>query len=99
MSQWDWWHLWSTGIQVPSPGLAQWAKDLALPELRLQLRSQLQLGSDPWPGNSICHGAAKKEKKKKEYYSKKTQVTCLSSQNQDKIHLIYGSKIFLLEHL
>ena len=23
------------------------------------------LGSDPWPGNSICYGAAKKEKKKK----------------------------------
>ena len=26
---------------------------------------QLWFGSDPWPGNSICHGVAKKEKKKK----------------------------------
>ena len=35
------------------PGLAQ-LKDPAL--------LQLQLGSDPWPTNSIRHGAAKKEK-------------------------------------
>ena len=33
--------------------------------LQLLLRSQLQLGSDPWPGNSVCHGVAKKERKKK----------------------------------
>ena len=31
--------------------------DLALPQLRHNL--QLLLGSDPWPGNSICWGAAK----------------------------------------
>ena len=37
--------------------LAQWVKDPAM--------LQLQLGSDPWPGNSICPGAAKNEKKKK----------------------------------
>ena len=43
------------------PGLAQWVKDLAL----LQLQSRLKLGSDPWPGRSICCGAAKNEKKKK----------------------------------
>ena len=42
------------------PGLAQWAKDLALP--RLWLRSQLPLGSDPWPGNSICRRVATKKK-------------------------------------
>ena len=47
----------------PRPGPAQWVKDLALPQLRL--RSQLQLGSDPWPRNSICCEAAKKGKKKK----------------------------------
>ena len=29
---------------------------------QLWRRSQLWLGSDPWPGNSISHGAAKKEK-------------------------------------
>ena len=39
-------------------------KDLALPLLRH--RSQLQLGSDPWPENSICHRAAKKKRKSKE---------------------------------
>ena len=32
--------------------------------LQPQLRSQLQLGSDPWPRNSIYHGGAKQEKKK-----------------------------------
>ena len=40
------------------PGPAQWVKDPAF--LQLQHRLQLQLGSDPWPGSSICHGAAKK---------------------------------------
>ena len=55
--QWDWQHLWSAGIYVQ----AQWVKDLVL--LRLQCRLQLQLGSDPQPGNSICLRAAKKEKK------------------------------------
>ena len=29
-----------------------------------EIRSQLQLGSDPWPWNSICHRVAKKEKRK-----------------------------------
>ena len=54
------WKLWDTGL---IPGLAQWAKDPLL--LQLQLRSQLQLGCDPWPRNSICWGAAKKKKKEK----------------------------------
>ena len=44
------------------PGLVQWIKDLALPQLWHRL--QVQLRSDPWPGNSIFHGAAKKKKKK-----------------------------------
>ena len=43
-------------------GPAQWVKDLVLPQL--QCRLPLQLGSDPWPGNSMCCRAAKKEKKK-----------------------------------
>ena len=50
---------WDTGW---TPGPAQWVKDLALPQLPLRL--QLQLGSDPWPGNSMYHRAAKKEQKK-----------------------------------
>ena len=41
--------------------LAQWVKDPMLTQLRPG--SQLRFGSDPWPGNSICHGEAKKEKK------------------------------------
>ena len=44
------------------PGLAQGVKDLAL--LQLGLRSQLQLRSDPWLGNSICHGLVKKERER-----------------------------------
>ena len=42
--------------------LAQWVKDPVL--MQLWLRSQLRLGSDPWPGNTISLGAAKKKKKK-----------------------------------
>ena len=34
------------------PGWAQYVKDPVL--LKLWCRLQLQLGSDPWPGNSIC---------------------------------------------
>ena len=41
---------------------ARWVKDPALSHL--QLRSRLQLGSDPWPGDSIYHGAGKNEEKK-----------------------------------
>jgi len=48
---------WDAGL---IPGLAHWVKDLAL--LQLCQRSQLWLGSDPWPRNSTCHGAAKKKK-------------------------------------
>lgn len=49
------------GIKVQY--LAQWVKDLALPQLWLW--SQLCLGSDSWPRNSISLGAGKKAQKKK----------------------------------
>ena len=39
--------------------LAQWVRDPAL--LHLWRRLQLQLGSDPWPGNTIFQKAAKKQ--------------------------------------
>ena len=57
------WCLWSTGSKVQCPAPTQWLKDLVLP--KLWTRSQLRLGSDPWPGNSICHRVAKKGKGKK----------------------------------
>ena len=50
---------WDVG-SIPSP--AQRVKDPVLPQL--QGRWQLLLRSDPWPGNSICHGVVKKGKKK-----------------------------------
>ena len=48
----DWRCLGSTGHRF-DPNLVQWVRDLVLPQLRLI--------SDPWPRNSVCHGAAKKE--------------------------------------
>ena len=61
MAQWHRQHLCSAGHS----GVAQRVRDLVLPQL--WRRSQLWLRSDPWPGNSICRGAAKKEKRKKIY--------------------------------
>ena len=52
------WECWDTGL---IPGPAQWVKDLSLPQP--WLRFQLQLGSDPWPGNFV------KKKKEKVYTS------------------------------
>ena len=48
---------WETGSITY---LAQWVKDLALPKSQCRLR--LWLRSDPWPRNSICHGAAPPKK-------------------------------------
>ena len=48
------------------PGLAQWVRDPALP--------QLQLRSNPWPENSICRVPPTKKKKKKKKKRKKTTL-------------------------
>ena len=63
VAQWDQQRLGRAGMQV-SPPPSQWVKDLVL--LQLQLRLPLWLGSDSWPGNSICCGVAKKAGKGKE---------------------------------
>lgn len=47
---------WNAGL---IPSVAPWFKELAL--LQLQPRLQLHLGSDPWPGSSVYHGATKKK--------------------------------------
>ena len=48
---------WDTGS---IPGLAQWVMDLALLQPQLLHKSQLHLGSDHWPRNSMYRGTAKK---------------------------------------
>ena len=61
VAQQVWWHLCSARILVPPLAQHSALKNLALPQLRH--RSQLQLGSNTWPGNSICRRVAKKRKK------------------------------------
>ena len=53
---------WDMGL-VPSP--AQCVEDSVLSQL--QLRLQLQVGSDPLPGNSICLRVAKSGKNKMKF--------------------------------
>ena len=53
------------------PGPAQYVKELVLLQLELQLRS------DPWPRNSICHGTTKKEKTKQNIVTAVAQVQFL----------------------
>ena len=74
------WEHWDVGL---IPILAQWIKDLVL--LQLWFGSQLWLRSDPWPGNSICHRAAKiffklnkKQNKIRNEYNGDTLVNYLS---------------------
>ena len=59
VAQWDRQCLCSSRDTGSIPGLAQWVKDPAL--LRSWHRSQLWLGFDSWPRNSLCHGAAERE--------------------------------------
>ena len=59
--------LWSTGTQIQFPAQHSGLKDLVL--LQLQHRSKLRLRSDPWPKNSIHHGAARIKKKQTNTYT------------------------------
>ena len=52
--QWDWRCLCRARMQVQSAVQHNVLKDLALPQLQLQVRS------DPWSQSSICHRVAKK---------------------------------------
>ena len=52
---------WDHWVTDSIPGLAQWVKDLALPQLWLRLRQTL--GTDPWPQNSYAAGRPKIKKK------------------------------------
>ena len=65
VAQWDWQDLWNDEIQVWSLALHSGLRIQRCSSYRLQL----QLGSDPWPVNSICHRAVKKEKKKTVSYT------------------------------
>ena len=53
------WEHWDAGLIL---GQAQWVKDSGCHSCSLGL--QLQLGSDPWPGNSICLEVPPRQKKK-----------------------------------
>ena len=57
------WECWDAGL---IPDLAQWVKDVVW--LQVWLRSQLQLRSDPWPGNTP-QGGQKKKKKSFSFFS------------------------------
>lgn len=61
MVQWDQQYLWSTEMQVQSPAQHSGLEAQAL--LQLLFGSQMRLGSDPWPRNSICHTVQPKDKK------------------------------------
>jgi len=54
--QWDRQHLGSAGTQIHSPARHS--------GLGIQLRSRLQLRSNPWPGSSVCCSMAKNETNK-----------------------------------
>ena len=54
--------LCNTRMQVQSLAWHSGLKDPAFQQL--WHRSQLWLGSDPWPGNCICRGVAKKQGEK-----------------------------------
>ena len=67
----------SARMQIRSPAWHSGFKDSALPWLKY--RWQLQLESDLWPRNSICHRAAKKAKRKKKRERERRKLKELKS--------------------
>ena len=58
------------------PSLVQWVKDLALPKLQLKL--QLQIRSDPWPGLHVLRGGQKRKKQQTEVRTRTREPACLA---------------------
>ena len=75
-------HLCSAGKQAWSPVWHSGFKYPALPQL--QCGSRLWLRTDLWPGNSICHGTAKKNKR-----NKKELKNEFSSHKQSQFHVLW----------
>lgn len=73
MAQWDHGDLWSSGLQVQSPN--QHSR-LRIWHCLIWHGLQLQLVSDPWPGDQMCQ-KAKKEKKKLylNFFSKSVEIS------------------------
>ena len=78
VAQQDRWHLWSPGMQVRSPGQHSGLRICCSCGI---YKLQLWLTSDPWPGNSICCGVAKKEKKKRERNENELQASAIMCMN------------------
>lgn len=66
--------LCSTGTQVCLAAQQNGLKDTVLPQP--EHRSQVWLGSDPWPRSSICQRAAKKKNEKERKKMGKRKERC-----------------------
>ena len=83
-ARWDQQLFCRTRKKVWSPAWHSGFKDPALP--------QLWLGSNPWPGNSVCHRAAKKERKKRrgEERQEKREMSVLNHWEFEECHVTKG---------
>ena len=97
MAQRDWQSLGSAQTQAQSPA---WHCGLRIYHcISCGLGLQLQLGSNPWPGNSICPWAAKKKGEKKKKTKNLLKLQCLQyiwlNKNTTKINFTYFLFCFL----
>ena len=84
------WHKGISGVSAvpgcmfdPPPGTV--VKESG-PMPQLQRRSKLQLGSDPWPRNSIFHEMAKKKKKEKEEKKNKVYIKIIDQEKSLRLY-------------